>query len=123
MDYTLEIPVYLRSEANNTDHWAKKHARKRVLKQLITVEWIAQGLHKRNIKPPVTITLVRQSPRSLDEDNLIGGCLKWVRDIVADMIIPGLAPGRADEQSLGLNFEYGQEKSKVCKLIIKIKCD
>lgn len=71
------------------------------------------------ISPPVKITLTRQAPRSLDDDNLCSA-FKWARDCIADLIVPGLAPGRADNTK-GLTFSYDQEKSKAngFKIIIK----
>jgi hypothetical protein len=48
------------------------------------------------------------APRSLDDDNLVTG-LKTVRDTIADLLIPWLKPGRADEDGRIL-FEYCQKR-------------
>lgn len=101
------IPIRLLSEGNNNDHWTKKHKRRKMQQQWTSVFWRRDiG----NIKPPVAITLVRQAPRTLDGDNL-QTAFKWIRDAIADLIIPGLKPGRADNLE-GLTFHYDQEKSK-----------
>ena len=63
----------------------------------------------RNIRLPAVITLVRVAPRTLDDDNLVTA-FKWIRDKVADLITPGMAPGRADNIK-GLSFAYRQEKA------------
>lgn len=62
-------------------------------------------------------TLVRYSPRKLDDDNLIAA-FKWIRDAIADLIKPGFKPGRADAND-DIVFKYSQEKS-VDKYVIII---
>jgi hypothetical protein len=57
----------------------------------------------------ITILLTRYG-RRLGSDNLVGGC-KAVRDAVADVLIPGLAPGRADDDSR-LFWAWNQVTSK-----------
>lgn len=59
---------------------------------------------------PCHIQLTRLSPRMLDSDNL-QGALKYIRDSVADYLIPGLQPGRADGDTR-LSWSYSQEKAK-----------
>jgi len=105
---SITIPVHLISEANNSEHWRVKHKRKKRLQALVGIYWKASEF--RNVKPPVTITLIRLSPRTCDYDNLVYA-FKGVRDFLADKIVPGLAPGRADDTK-GLEFKYAQEKSK-----------
>ncbi len=63
--------------------------------------------------------MVRISPRRLDFDNLVGS-LKWVRDALAESLISGLAPGRADEDQR-IKWDYGQEKGKVREYAIRIE--
>jgi len=72
---------------------------------------------------PCKIVLTRVSPRSLDTDNL-PCAFKWIRDAIADLIIPGLAPGRADGDEL-IEWVYEQEKqSQRCtKITILTRCE
>ncbi len=106
--WSITVPVRLLSEANNTDHWTKKHKRRKNIKFNITSVW-NMGLI-RNVKLPVLITLTRLAPLTLDDDNLVAA-FKGARDVVADLLKPGLAPGRADGTS-EIAFEYRQQKSK-----------
>lgn len=73
---------------------------------------LAWQTNRIEIKPPVAIKLTRVAPRSLDTDNLIGGAMKGIRDCVADLIIPGLAAGRADGLSgpWCITWSYDQKK-------------
>jgi hypothetical protein len=104
----LYIPLRIHSEANLREHWRTRVKRKKEMKRAVIFMW--RNAQIRNIKPPVVIKLVRQAPRRLDDDNLVAA-FKTIRDAVADLIIPGLAPGRADDKE-GLQFSYEQEKSK-----------
>lgn len=64
----------------------------------------------KKIKLPCTVKLIRQSPRKLDTDNLPVS-MKYIRDAIADHLIPGLAPGRADDDQR-LNWQYEQTTAK-----------
>ena len=64
----------------------------------------------KKITLPCTITLTRIAPRSLDYDNLLNA-FKNIRDVIADYIIPGQAPGRSDSDSR-INWLYSQEKGQ-----------
>jgi len=66
-------------------------------------------LSAQNLQNITQIKLIRHAPRELDDDNL-NYAFKHIRDTVADLIIPGLAPGRADGK---LHFTYGQQRSKL----------
>lgn len=89
----LTVPIRAVSEANASEHWRVKHKRHRQQQQQLSAAWIAAGAYA---KPPCSVTLSRIAPRKLDSDNLILA-LKWIRDCVADLLIPGLRPGRADD--------------------------
>ena len=103
----LKIPLRVVSEANMSEHWTKKHKRKKEQKRLVTI--FAKDA-VRLIKPPVTVKLTRVAPRALDQDNLVAS-FKHVLDVISDLIHPGLAPGRAD--GLGdISFSWHQEKGK-----------
>ena len=95
--------MLLPSEGNKHEHWRYAHKRALLQKQLIAV-----SLRSLSVKPPCLIRLTRISPRALDDDNL-RPCLKVSRDKVADILIPGLKPGRADGDKR-LQWEYAQER-------------
>jgi len=59
---------------------------------------------------PCKIILTRIAPRALDIDNL-WSAQKSVIDVITDWIIPGLAPGRADNDSR-IEIECKQRKGK-----------
>lgn len=117
--YQLKIPIRIVSEANLPEHWTKKHKRHKSYKDAITAIWRTSNIPK--IEPPCEITLTRVAPRSLDADNLVTS-MKNPTDIVASLIIPGLAPGRADDGH-GLTFNYCQKKgaTKEYALLIDIE--
>ena len=67
---------------------------------------------------PCTITLTRIAPRELDFDNL-GYSLKKSIDTVADWILPGMAPGRADGDDR-MEFILKQKKGKLKEYALEI---
>lgn len=101
------VPIITVSEINRHEHWRRSHERHEAQK-FRTRFAFSQGFEAP--KFPVIITLTRISPRKLDDDNL-RPALKWVRDTVADILIPGLKPGRADDD-MRISWQYAQEKSK-----------
>lgn len=109
------IPIRIVSSANLVEHWAKKYKREHEQRELI-------GLYLRpildQITLPVKITLIRVAPRALDDDNLPYS-LKSHRDCICDLIRPGMAPGRADGDSL-VKCCYKQEKGKPKEYGLKI---
>lgn len=114
-----ELPLVVLSESNVKEHWSKKYKRSMVQKKMIAT---AASLTLDKIKLPCCITLTRIAPRKLDEDNLVNA-FKSIKDYVADMIIPGKAPGRADGDPR-LNWFYAQEKGEPktygVKIVIKL---
>lgn len=108
MTIKLNIPIDLKSEMNVMQHWTAKHRKRKSQIWAVRSAWLA--LKDKNVDLPSLIILCRHSPRKLDDDNLVGA-FKWIRDAIADLLIPGKAPGQADK-STKLKFEYKQEKSK-----------
>lgn len=109
------VPIRIVSSANLKEHWAKK--RKREKKQKIILGLLLKPIIK-NITLPVTITFTRIAPRALDIDNYQYS-LKSHKDYIADLLIPGLAPGRADGDER-LTFVYMQETGKPREYALKI---
>jgi len=112
--------LYLRSEANNNDHWSKKHKRK-----IKNNFFIKAALHttfsEKEKKLPCKIVLTRIGKRLLDEDNLVHA-FKGIRDSIADFLIPGLKPGQADSDKR-IEWEYAQEKGEYAVKIQIFICD
>ncbi len=100
---------------NVQEHWSKKHRRNKKVYFLLCNQW--RILYP---KPtlPCEIELTRMSVREFDYDNLVFSFKAW-RDIIASLLIPGLAPGRADADTR-IKFRYGQEKSKKNTIRVRI---
>lgn len=98
------------SEANNTEHWGKKHRRHKMQRNAVQIYW---NLYKATVPLPCTIRLIRIAPRALDIGDNLPMSLKIIRDAICDCIKPGHAPGRSDSQDF--TFEYAQYKSEMPK--------
>lgn len=109
MKKTLEwlLPIETVSEANLQQHWSKKHKRHKAQKIQI---WCKFQKEKPSISLPCIVHLTRISPRFLDDDNL-RVAFKWIRDEIANNIIPGKAAGRADDDPR-IEWQYSQEKGE-----------
>ena len=105
------------SEANNAQHWTKKNKRKKIIRGLVSVYLKAQECH---LKPPCCVEITRVAPRSLDEIDNLPAALKCVIDTVADFLVPGLQPGRADGDKR-IKWELKQEKGKPKETSLRIK--
>lgn len=81
--FILTLPIKLISEANQREHWAAKHKRKKEQQHGVNVEW--KRFVKQLIHLPCKIRFTRIGPRSLDSDNLAGSC-KHVQDAVSKLI-------------------------------------
>ena len=110
------LPIKILSEANNTDHWTKK--RKRITLQHKWI-WHTWNNSQQDIQMPCLIILTRIAPRELDYDNLVHA-FKHIRDAVANICYPGLAPGQADSKK-DLSWEYKQEKGSPKEYAVKIE--
>lgn len=120
--YKLESP-------NIKHHWGTILARNKKLKKKILTHWLTIPLHLKSFvvttnlnanytqSPMYTVKISRLSPRKMDSDNFIFAC-KYIRDIIADLLVSGLGYGQADNEKY-INFQYEQEKSK--EHLIKIE--
>lgn len=99
------IPCKTVSESNVTEHWSKRAARHKIQRQ-----WIEYYFCKEQpkIDLPCIIKLSRIATHRLDDDNLTGA-LKHIRDVIANILIPGKRSGQADSDPR-LKWEYSQEK-------------
>lgn len=109
------LPIKTVSESNCQTHWTQKYkrhkAQKKGLSLALNEAWIVPSL-------PCKVTLIRIAPRNLDGDNL-QGAFKHIRDIIADFLIPGLKPGRADGDPR-IHWDYEQERGAAREYAIKI---
>src|SRR5208282_1363947 len=111
----VKIPIKIASEANNNDHWRLKSKRHKIQKAIV------RSYMKTIVTPPLPCKIILKciAPRKFDFDNL---CIsfKWILDQLCDILIPGLAPGRADADSR-IQVEYLQEKSGCEEYAIEIE--
>jgi hypothetical protein len=116
MRYVLDIPVKTVSEANKSnEHWTVKSKRHNLQHRYVKLFY-----RKLSVLPklPCHLILIRISPRKLDDDNLLAS-LKYIRDAIADCIIPYFPKGFADSSPL-LTWSYSQEKGKPKEYAIRI---
>lgn len=114
---SFTAPIELVSEANLCEHWVKSHKRHKRQKKLVAY-YMSQLMLYRDI--PLTVKLIRISPRKLDKDENLPMAFKWVKDAIADILIPGKAAGRADDSSL-YKWKFAQEKGKVKEKAIRVE--
>lgn len=91
------------SKTNQRVHWTKK-ARDAREQRITTHQAWRYGLNGWCPDLPCSVTLIRISPRKLDDDNL-RGALKSVRDGIADCI-------GVDDASPKVKWQYGQQTSR-----------
>lgn len=112
-EITVPLTIY---SPNRKEHWAKTYNRHKKYNLLIRSMW-----NNLKVSPtiPCHVKLTRISQRKFDYDNLVIG-FKGIRDIVADLLIPGKAPGQADSNP-NITWEYTQEKGPTSIKITFIK--
>jgi len=111
------IPIRTVSEANIHEYWKKSWRRHEKQKNDIQFIWQSQ---KPNVVLPCTVTFTRLSMKELDEDDNLRMAFKSIKDKVAALLIPGLAPGRADGDKR-ITWKYAQEKSRKLGINLKIE--
>lgn len=113
------VPIRTVSEMNNFDHWTKKHKRHKSQKATVKLFLLPQILAKTDSILPCILTITRISPRYLDRDNLYAS-LKYVTDACCELLVPGLAIGRADSDKR-IQIEISQEKGGVKEQGVRIQ--
>lgn len=100
------VPVRIESEANRREHWRTVAARAKAHRwgAVWGLEAASSRWEMNTPQPPLTITLTRIGPRTLDDDNLASG-FKAFRDGVADWL--GI-----DDGDKRLTWRYAQRKGK-----------
>lgn len=122
----LNLPIDTVSEMNCSQHWRVKSKRHKSQQFFVR---LAMNKHKVNL--PCTVTMIRLSPRDLDDDNL-SSAFKWIRDELSECLIPNSRKtyingrgktqeikGRADSDKR-IKWLYGQEKAKIKGIRIEI---
>ncbi len=112
----LKLPLKTISESNTRGHWAKRAARvkghrfatKLAVRPLVDGLRMPDGICR-------DITLTRVAPRKLDDDNL-RGCLKAVRDGVADAL-------DVDDGDERISWRYEQERGKPGEYAVRIRLE
>lgn len=99
--------------------WGIKKKRKEDQKKAIHLHFMIN--HRDIPKPfplPCHVILTRIAPRYLDKYDNLPMAFKYCVDIIADLIKPGYAPGRAD--ATDISFVFNQEKGAVREYGVKI---
>lgn len=104
IDWTLPLDLV---SPNIKEHWRETWRRNKKNHWQLKIAYINVS---KLVQLPCIVTITRLAPRLWNDDNFIFGC-KGIRDSIADLIIPGLAPGRADD-SEDIQWIYKQEKCK-----------
>lgn len=103
----ITLPIVTVSEANRRDHWRVKARRVKAQRRAAWELCPRVGL-------PCLVTLIRVSPRELDDDNL-RGALKAIRDGVADRL-------GVDDRDPRVEWAYGQRKGSQSVVVELIPC-
>jgi len=85
----LSLPIKIVSEANNREHWAAKHRRKKAQQEEIWAAWP----RRQKVQLPCKVIFTRYGQKMLDGDNL-QNAFKGCRDMVAKLI--GVDDGQTD---------------------------
>jgi len=113
----IKLPIKVYNEANNTDHWAKKAARRK--KQKIAIYCMLKDV----IVPemlPCKIKMTRIAPRKLDFADNLPFAFKGILDSIASLLIPNKAVGQSDSDKR-IQVEYDQIKGGVGEYALEIE--
>ncbi len=107
MTISFKLPLRLVSEMNFKEHWTKKYRRAKYQKKAVS---LMLNSNRKKILLPCKVVLTRVAPRKFDSDNL-QAAFKSIRDEIASHLIPGLKPGRADDDGR-IEWFYEQKKGE-----------
>lgn len=102
---------------NVQEHWTKRHKRNKKQALILWGWWNGLGTKP---QPPCIVTITRIAPKSFDDDNMTSAA-KGLRDILADLLRPGFAPGQADGKVSGISWVYTQEKGLPKQYLLRIE--
>lgn len=100
-----------------SEHWTEKHTRHK--RQKGTVALLLRPVSA-ELRMPCHITLTRYAPRKLDKFDNLPMSLKYILDMICEIITNDNTPGRADSHE-GLSVTYEQVTSKEYWVRIIIK--
>lgn len=112
----LELPIRTVSEANNFEHWTKRHKRHKS-QQLAVMQ--ALKPHRKVIQMPCKILLTRFAPKKLDRHDNLPMSFKYIVDICCAIISGNYDLGKADDDE-GITIAYDQIKSEKYGIRIEI---
>lgn len=110
------------ASANAGGHWIKRYNTNKRNAIMLKKIWLTI---KPKPKPPCTVTIERvwcskAKQKMYNFDNYVYAC-KGIRDAIADLLIPGLAAGRADDDERLIRWLYQQTKGEEPKVRITIE--
>jgi HrpA-like RNA helicase len=111
----LTLPVRTVSEANNFEHWTKKHKRHTMQRQAVT---LLLKPHRDKIKLPCHIKLTRVAPRKLDRWDNLPISMKYILDACCAIITGDYRPGRADDDER-ITVSYDQQTNSNYSVILE----
>jgi hypothetical protein len=102
------LPLQIQSP-NIREHWTKGYKRNNDNKRILAAHWALES-HKPTV--PCVVSFHRLYNPSLhqkrmDAEENLRMAFKGIKDTIADLLIPGMAPGQADEGH-GITWHYDQ---------------
>lgn len=113
----FRIPIKIISEANHGGHYITAYKRKKKHKMAVRI-----FLNPHTFPLPCTVYLTRVAPRSLDEHDNLPMSMKHIVDVISDILLPGLAAGRADD-SKEITWQFNQRKGKPKEYALEIEIE
>lgn len=104
-------------------HWTKAWHKQKVNDTLIRLKWREMMLGVSSVNPPCVVRLERlygHPMKEMDGDDNLRMAFKGIKDTIADLLVPGLAPGRADDPKHGITWQYAQTSAKTSGIRIYI---
>jgi hypothetical protein len=98
-------------------HWGKVYSCNTKNKKRIVTWWKEAQI---KVKPPCTVSLIRIASRKYDRDNIVTA-FKGIQDTISSLLVPGLAPGQADNEKHGIIWVYSQEKGAPKEYAVRIE--
>ena len=115
------LPIRTQSEANLREFWAKKAARSKKQASALRSAWARNHPEISILQTQkIHINLTRIAPRKLDAYDNLPMSFKNILDTLADLILPGCKPGRADSK-LDLSVSYAQRKGAPKEYAVEIQ--
>ena len=117
----IRLPIRTVSEANNFEHWTRKHKRHAFQRKQVSLAFL--NFRHSVIPLPCHVTITRIAPRPLDEEDNLRMAVKYIKDYIADKLVPGKRIGFADGDKR-ITWHYAQQKgTKPREYAVKIEID